>query len=309
MVIKNETMKTNFTLNFILWAFISLPTFLNAQQSNEINYFNSPPPPADSVVVFARDIVSLKDRWEEKICFTSDGKEAFFGRHHDADPNKNYFRPRVMHSTYLNNKWSVPDTASFSRKTIVGYPLLSLNGTLLLMEQPIKHKKNGATGRIVFSKKENGKWLELDSIIPNVASKQGFGLAQITNDSTFYFHDRFDRIAYSSKIVNGKYSKPKPLPYRINPIVEFFVSPSNDYIIFEPINWSNQLHISFRNSKNKWSMPLPLSKYFEEKKGWNCKGISPYVSPDGKYFFFGKNGDIYWVKTNFIESLRKRSQL
>ena len=72
----------------------------------------------------------------------------------------------------------------------------------------------------------------------------------------------------------------------INPAVEFFVSPDNDYILFIPIHWANHLHISYREGENEWSLPIPLSIYFKKNKGWNGEGGGPYVSPDGKYFFF-----------------------
>ena len=63
-----------------------LPAGIQAEPS-AINYFDSPPP-SDRPVVFAKGVVSIENRWEEKICFTADGKEAFFGIH--PDPN-NYF--------------------------------------------------------------------------------------------------------------------------------------------------------------------------------------------------------------------------
>ena len=58
----------------------------------------------------------------------------------------------------------------------------------------------------------------------------------------------------------------------INPAVEFFVSPDNDYILFIPIHWANHLHISYREGDNEWSLPIPLSIYFKKNKGWNGEG-------------------------------------
>ncbi len=294
--------KKNSIFIFIVCFSIYTINGLNAQEKYTINYFESVSPPSDSAVVFAKGMISTKDHREEKISFTSDGKECFFGRHHDAGDN--YFKPRVRHSKYQNKRWSEPDTAIFSKKRIVGYPVLNGKGTLLLMEQPINPTPKGVTGRIVFSKKEKQGWSKIDSIIPEVKAQEGFGLAQMTNDSVLYFHDRFHRIAYCTKMSKGKYKAPQKLPYRINPCVEFFVSPENDYIIFKPINWQNQFHISFRNKNMKWSMPLPFNKYFKKHK---LDGYGPYVSPDKKYFFFGKAGDIYWVKTDFIAELRKQA--
>ena len=48
---------------------------IDAQQINEINYFNLPPPPSDSAVLFAKGLVSKKGRWDEKITFSPNGTE------------------------------------------------------------------------------------------------------------------------------------------------------------------------------------------------------------------------------------------
>ncbi|TSE06740.1 hypothetical protein FOF46_18160 [Aquimarina algiphila] len=294
-------MKKKASCILIICCFMFFSYNICAQQQPQINYFDSEPPPADAAVLFAEGIISLKNRWEEKITFSPDGKECFFGRHPDG--GNNYFKPKLMHSIFENGKWSTPKIAKFTDNKIIGYPLFSADGKKIFMEQPID---NGAIARIVFSEKENNTWSEVDSIIPNIKAKKGFGLAQLTKNNTFYFYDRHLYNAYSSKFKNGKYSKPKLLPYRINPCAEFFISPNDDYIIFKPLHWSNPFHISFKNDQGKWSLPLKLNQSYFTKNP--ITGYGPYVSPDGKYFFFGKDGDIYWVKTDFIEVLRKKSQ-
>jgi len=272
-------------------------------QSVGINYFNSPPPPADSAVIFAPNVISSKGQWEEKICFSPDGIEMFFGRHPDAGAN--YFKPNLFTSKYKTGVWTRPDTAVFALGRIIGYPIMGLHGSHLYMEEPALQKEGNALGSIGRSIKENGSWSEIDIIIPEVPNKEGFGLAQITNDSTFYFHDRFDRIGYTSKLhSDGTFAKAEPLPSVINPAVEIFVSPDNDYIIFQPLNWSNQFHIVFRDEDDKWAMPIPFSAYFGDMKKSKVEGCGPYVSPDKKYFFFSREGDIYWVKADFIDVLR-----
>ncbi len=289
----------------VVLLILFLRSALSAQE-HSINYLNCPPPPADSLVVFAKGIVSLDHRWEEKICFTRDGKEVFFGINDDGGVN--YFKPRLMHATYRNNKWSTPDTAAFPKDRFVGWPVLNLKGTILFMEEVVGKTDKGVRGQVVFSRKINGHWSEIESVAPAVEAREGFGLGQITDDSTFYFYDRYDRIAYFSRIVKGEHTTPVPLPCRINPAVEFFVSPGNDYIIFKPLDWSNQFHIGFHEGENEWSMPVPFSAFFTKKKGWDgSDGYGPYISPDGKYLFIGHLGDIYWVKTDFIEVLKEKT--
>lgn len=284
--------------------FLSSLSYSQQNDFDQINYLNQIPP-GDSAVLFAPEVVSTKKHWEEKISFSPDGKEMFFGRHHDA--RSFYFKPRIFYSEQMDGKWSVPDTASFTKKQIAGFPILSPDGQTLFSETVVGKTEKGVRGQIVYSNKKDNKWQNLKSIVPDLPNKEGFGLAQITHDGTFYFYDRYDRVVYFSKLENGVVKDPKPLPAVINPAVEFYVSRQNDYIIFRPINWTNPFHISFKKSENQWTMPVPLSTYFK-KKDWDALGYGPVISPDEKYMFFGKNGDIYWVSSQFINEIRKRQK-
>lgn len=292
------------TLFSIVLSFIALS--VNAQNINEIDYLNMIPPPSDSAVIFAKGLVSQKDRWDEKITFSADGKEAFWGIHPDKE---DYFRPYIMQAKFINGKWAEPDTFVYSKNRKLGWPVLSPDGDMLFMEEVPEKTIPGSTGNIVYSKKENNAWSRPVTIMPKLDSKEGYGLAQITRDGTFYFYDRHTHVAYSAKLKHGKVSKAEPLPYTINPAVEFYVSPENDYIIFKPISWHTETHISFKKENNEWTLPLPLTDYFKknQKLGGTGFGGGPSVSPDGKYFFFVRWGEIYWVKTDFIEALRKKA--
>lgn len=279
---------------------------IDAQQINEINYFNLPPPPSDSAVLFAKGLVSKKGRWDEKITFSPNGTEVFWGIHPDMN---DYFRPYILQAKYMNGTWSEPDTFVYSKKRKLGWPILSPDGDMLFMEEVRDKIKTGASGNIVYSKRESDGWSEPETLMPKLDSKEGFGLAQITRDGTFYFYDRYAHVAYSAKLKDGEVSNPVPLPYTINPAVEFYVSPENDYIIFKPISWHTETHISFKIGDNEWTLPLPLTDYFKksQESGGTGFGGAPSVSPDGKYFFFVRWGEMYWVKTDFIEVLRKKA--
>ena len=236
----------------------------------------------------------MKHSWEEKITFSPDGKAVFFGRHPDGDGG--YDKPQILTRRYENGRWSEAIVASFSAGKRVGWPILSPDGKTLFAEE--------LGGKIVYTKKTNRGWAELEELRPDVAARQGFGLAQLSNHNTFYFYDRFERLVYSAKYDDGNLANIKPLPYQINPAAEYFVSRNDDYIIFTPIGWHNPFHISFKKSDESWTLPLPLSDYFRQKGAWTGRGMGPYVSPDEKYFFFGMRGDIYWVKADFIEALK-----
>jgi hypothetical protein len=86
-------------------------------------------------------------------------------------------------------------------------------------------------------------------------------------------------------------------------------------------------YIVFRDRNDNWSDPINLGAVINTESG---REYSPYVSPDGNYFFFmaarvdsnlkaigslrelrsryvrtqNGNSDIYWMKADFIEDLR-----
>ena len=93
---------------------------------------------------------------------------------------------------------------------------------------------------------------------------------------------------------------------------------------------SSDYYICFRNEKDIWSEPINMGDKVNTRSGLE---YSPYVSIDGKYFFFmstrtgedeafkkerltlsrmthrhnkpqNGNSDIYWMKADFIDALK-----
>ena len=79
------------------------------------------------------------------------------------------------------------------------------------------------------------------------------------------------------------------------------VSPDGSFLIFDDRGTFGRLYVSFRNKDNEWGKPVDLSLHGLDEKA----GIAT-ISPDGKYLFFGLNGDTYWVSTKIIEDLKKQ---
>ena len=79
---------------------------------------------------------------------------------------------------------------------------------------------------------------------------------------------------------------------------------------FTPVDEKGDLYICFRQSDGSWMDRIKLDESI------NTKGEErfPSVSPDGKYFFFNRHDpdyeeDVYWVRANFIDILRKESRV
>jgi len=68
----------------------------------------------------------------------------------------------------------------------------------------------------------------------------------------------------------------------------------------------DDLFVTFKSSDGSWIKPIHMGSVINSAKSEN----RPYVSPDGKYFFYAstKRGyrDIYWVDAKIIEELRTK---
>ena len=161
----------------------------------------------------------------------------------------------------------------------------------------------------------------------------------VTRDGTMYF-TRGGRESYifRSRLVDGAYTTPERLPQQVNSTqnqYNAFIAPDESYLIFATPARPDGLgrddyFVCFRGTDDTWSEPVNLGEPINSPRGYE---YSPYVSPDGKYFFFSaqrtktpeeyygeevtydeimtaynepENGniDIYWVSAAFIEQLR-----
>ena len=113
---------------------------------------------------------------------------------------------------------------------------------------------------------------------------------------------------------NGVFDPPVDLGLPVNNggALHAFVAPDKSYMLFNsPRSGSYtqlDIWISFHNEDDTWAEPVnPGETINSGAEAILC----PTVSPDGKYMFFTKlnldnyNGNVYWVSTGFIDSLRK----
>jgi hypothetical protein len=116
-----------------------------------------------------------------------------------------------------------------------------------------------------------------------------------------------DYNVYSSKSINGEFQTPVKLSNAINSDsyeADIFVAPDESYLIFsadKPGGYgSGDLYISFRNANGIWTDAKNIGNKINADRSEYC----PFVTSDGKYFFYTKENDIYWVDTSFIHKLK-----
>ena len=86
-----------------------------------------------------------------------------------------------------------------------------------------------------------------------------------------------------------------------------YIARDGSYLIFTSAGHpaaKGQLHffISYRDGEGNWTTPVSLG----EKIHRVGMGLCPLITPDGKYMFMLGQGDICWVRADFIEALRPK---
>lgn len=131
-----------------------------------------------------------------------------------------------------------------------------------------------------------------------------------------------------SRLVDGKWEVPKPLPATINTgqwNAHPYIAPDESYIIWDGQRNSEvrnaDLFISFKQADGSWGEAIK----FDERINTPEDDFAALVSPDGKYLFFNRvvgtfdwtspsgetetisNVDIFWVDAQVIEDLRPQN--
>lgn len=83
-----------------------------------------------------------------------------------------------------------------------------------------------------------------------------------------------------------------------------FISPDESYIIY---SIDGNLHISYRRSDGRWTMPLDLGPNINSDQLELC----PQITPNGKYLILTTRRHfpdftIYWADAGFVEALRPK---
>ncbi|MBE3132504.1 MAG: PD40 domain-containing protein [Acidobacteria bacterium] len=185
-----------------------------------------------------------------------------------------------------------------------------------------------------------GGWTAPANLGPPVNSSLPEYFPSVTRDGTLYF-TREEAGSRASSIWRARregsgYRAPGKLPAQINSgrsQFNAFVAPDESYLIV-PIDGRPDsiggcdCYVVFRSADDRWSEPINLGPAVNTA---GSQEFSPYVSPDGKYFFFmssrlarperltfrllrelqdrpgNGNADIYWVDAGLITSLRAKA--
>ena len=282
--------------SIIFICVIFLVLLLFSSNSDEVDWpdlrgpYLGQKPPGMTPEIFAPGIVSTKDHIEMGFTCSKGGMEIYFSRSETKDIQSHF---SIWVVRQKNGKWRKPEVAPFSGLYRDFAPFVTADGRYLMFYRMSSKKADAKRGTYMVEYK-GGTWTEaryfFEGYCLNTADFKRFYFTTERQKNTNKDLAQVDR-------KNGHFLKPDKLKGNINSDeweAHGYISPNGKFIIFDRIK---NTYVSFLQKDNQWSKGYALQGKFHV----------PVVSGDGKYLFFEKNGDIYWVDASIIKKLRPKN--
>jgi hypothetical protein len=262
-------------------------------------------PPGMDPEVFAPGIICTEGGYELNSIFSPDGDEFYYEISTTMPEEKKegrYFYI-IMVSKRVNGVWTKPEVAPFSGGEYMTVDIcFSPDGNRFYFCSDRPNPWDASKNMHIWcvDRSDDG-WSDPQILGPPIFSVDGNTQPSVAGDGTMYFRSGDD--LFYSRYVNGRYSKPVILGEAINTQYaesKPFVAPDESCLLFnryempDSIDGGRGLYISFKRDDGSWT----------QAKNTNIKGGIAKVTPDGKYLFFSRGGDIYWVDVGIIDDLK-----
>jgi Tol biopolymer transport system component len=243
--------------------------------------------------------VSLPGTGDYACTWSSDGREFYFTRSRSDASGP---RQEIMMSRLGKGGWTAPVPASFSTGYAALEPHVTADGRRLYWAwaRPALEGESRGNYHIYAAERTPQGWSE--------AKYVGEGMfVSSSRNGDVYVTELGERNAYLTKATmrNGRFARLE----RITGVVESLppglrnpahpcIAPDGSYLVFD-VEGGSHLFVSFLRSDGSWGPPVDLTEHGFDRGA----GIAS-ISPDGKYLFFGWQGDLYWVDAGVLAALR-----
>ena len=272
-------------------------------------YFHQTPP-LQVAEIFAPGEISLPDRGEFASVFSADGTELIFGI---GDGKKT----EVRSTRLIGETWTEPRTIVSHERYSFMDAFLSPDETQLfyISNQPLDGKGEPKDPDLWFSDRTEDGWGPPQNAGPVLNSDQGEYYVSFTDEGTLYFTtnraaaegDEINFDIHAAPRVDGEFQEPIRLGDSVNSTGydgDVFVAPDESYLIFSsgrPDGLGNgDLYVSFRTADGEWTEAKNMGAGINTESQDYC----PFVTRDGRYLFYSRNRDIYWVDASILDTYR-----
>ncbi len=255
-------------------------------------------PPDDEPVIFAPGIISTPDLIEMGITFSPDGREIYFSRSAGPEISSNF---SIWVCREGKDGWDTPRVASFSTHRDFA-PFMMPGGRKFLFYSHDPSNPEYKVGTYV-TERDGDSWSQ------PVFYNEAYCITSSTEGSLFFSGgDKKNRNILTFRETDVGFTEPRDLVGGVN--TEAFeahscVSPDGSFILFDSLRPGEfkhgEIYVSFRNKDGTWSEASSLGA----KVNATHSHIAS-LSPDGKYIFFSRENDIWWVRARIIHELRDK---
>ena len=290
---------------------------LQSCQSQEPNYFDQAVP-GKTPQLFAPGIVNTS-AIELNVVFNSEHTEMFFSRIVEGSFV-------IFHSERSHQEWSAPTALQLYPPnlslTVACDPTISADGKTLyfLGVDPTLYREDISLDSlyrippdIYKSEKVNGQW-QLAEKVPDPVSTEGLeSYPIVVGDGSLYFIARRAGGAGGSDIFRAQYTDEGTFRTPTSIPVNDEQNATSTYVNFNEnliVASSRDGFKVYRKENDAWKGPFRVDIAYEEGYVYFC----PYMSPDGKYFFYTKRysgsgkpgwaevteGEVFWVSAEVL---------
>jgi len=254
--------------------------------------------PGDDPVIFAPGIVSTPDLIEMGITFSPDGKEIYFSRSAGPEISSNF---SIWVCREGKDGWETPKVASFSTHRDFA-PFMMPDGRRFLFFSQDSSNPEYKEGTYV-TERTRDSWSQ-----PFFYNEAYCITSSIVGDLYFSGRDKNKRDILTFRETDAGFTEPKDLVGSVNTEAfeaHSYVSPDGSFILFDSLRPSEfehgAIYVSFRNEDGTWSEAFNLGPKVNA-----THSHIPSLSPDGKYIFFSRENDIWWLRSQIIHELRDK---
>lgn len=246
--------------------------------------------------IFAPGIISFPDTKEFACAFSPDGKEFYYtSTGKELDYASVGTTQRIMYSKIEEGRWSKPRPAEFSKGFFAHEPHITFDNLRIFWYWANKNNPG-----VYHAERTQSGWSGAQYAGPG-------GFVSSSRDGRIYVGDPRGESWSRVTLADGRFAKYERLPDLIKELRPRFtrighpcISPDGTYVVFD-VEGGSHLFVSFKDNDGPWSEPADLTEH-----GFFVNDGITSISPDGKYPFFQRNNDLYWVSTKIIDKLRPK---